>query len=64
MGFEIEKLRSRLKNVKKSDSEYRMTVAEAKKLLDEIDSEKKSAVVIKEIIKEQPRTNIIDGGQL
>ncbi len=34
---EIEKLRTRLKNVQKNVTEYRMTVIEAKNLLKEID---------------------------
>ena len=63
MGFEIEKLRSRLKNLKKLDVEYRMTAAEAKRLLEEIDNEQKPVAVVKPVAeKEATRTNIIDGG--
>lgn len=63
---EIEKLRTRLKNVQKNVTEYRMTVIEAKNLLKEVD--------ILLIEKEKPplqvalnepaviTTRILDGG--
>jgi uncharacterized membrane-anchored protein len=61
---EIDKLRQRLKNVQRNVTEYRMTVVEAKTLLQEIDGlikikEKPPLVVINEpaII-----TRILDGG--
>lgn len=62
MGFEIEKLRSRLKNVKKGVTEYRMTVTEAQKLIEEYDNEKKATPVVKTPEPEVVRTNILDGG--
>lgn len=62
MGFEIEKLRSRLRNVKKGVTEYRMTVDEAKRLLDEFDTEQKVIEVAKPATKEIVKTNILDGG--
>lgn len=62
---EITKLRTRLKNVQKNVTEYRMTVVEAKNLLREIDilltvkEEKPPQVVLNEPAE---RTRIIDGG--
>jgi hypothetical protein len=62
---EIAKLRTRLKNVQKNVTEYRMTVVEAKNLLKEIDvlltvkEEKPQQVVLNE---PTIRTRIIDGG--
>lgn len=62
---EVDKLRMRLKNVGKNVIEYRMTIAEAKNLLAEIDK-------ISSIQQEQPQqvvlnepaiiTRTIDGG--
>lgn len=63
--YEINKLRIRLKNVGKNVAEYRMTVAEAKDLLDEIDVLliPKVIPVVKEIIREEaPSTRVFDGG--
>lgn len=64
---EIEKLRTRLKNVQKNVTEYRMTVLEAKNLLKEIDA----LLVIEEKPPLQVALNApavitrkIDGGQL
>lgn len=61
----IDRLRARLKNVQKSTTEYRMTVAEAQGLLSEIDlliakiKEKPSEVAVNEptVI-----TRTMDGG--
>ena len=60
---EIAKLRSRMKNVQKNATEYRMTVAEAKELLREIDilqKEKPPQVVVNEPAVRT--TQILDGG--
>jgi len=63
---EVAKLRTRLKNVQKNVSEYRMTVIEAKNLLREIDvlltpkEEKPSPQVA--LNEPAERTRIIDGG--
>jgi hypothetical protein len=62
---EIAKLRVRLKNVQKNVTEYRMTVSEAKSLLQEIDdlikpaaAEKHAPVVAEQVII----TRVLDGG--
>ena len=63
---EVAKLRTRLKNVQKNVTEYRMTVVEAKNLLKEIDvlltvkEEKPSPQVA--LNEPAERTRIIDGG--
>ena len=63
--MEIEKLRARLRNVQKNVTEYRMTVTEAKALLQEIDillikpKEKPPQVVVNE---PATITRIMDGG--
>ena len=63
---EVAKLRTRLKNVQKNVTEYRMTVIEAKNLLKEIDvlltvkEEKPSQQVA--LNEPTERTRIIDGG--
>jgi len=63
---EIARLRARLKNVQKNVTEYRMTVAEAKNLLKELDvlltkKEEKPPI---QVVRDDPveRTRIIDGG--
>lgn len=61
---EITRLRTRLKNVQKNVTEYRMTVAEAKNLLTEIDlliSSKLEKPEVK-IAPAEPRIRILDGG--
>lgn len=67
--MEINRLRTRLKNVQKNVTEYRMTVTEAKALLQEIDEllkeiktlqEKPPQVVINETAVRT--TQILDGG--
>jgi hypothetical protein len=65
---QIARLRARLKNVNKTTTEYRMTVAEAKGLLDEIAALEKKALEEKPQIAKAvepepvPITRIIDGG--
>lgn len=63
---EITKLRTRLKNVQRNVTEYRMTVTEAKELLKEIDSlstYKKQEEPQKVVVNEPAViTRIIDGG--
>lgn len=62
---EIDRLRTRLKNIQKNVVEYRMTVAEAKALLQEIDILMKPTVVEKPIpvvVEEKPQSRILDGG--
>lgn len=63
---EIERLRVRLKNIQKNVVEYRMTVTEARALLQEIDNlQAKSAVVEKPatiVVEEKPQPRILDGG--
>lgn len=62
---EINKLRQRLKNVKKNVTEYRMTVAEANRLISEIDAleqklqEKSLPATVNEPVI---ATRTIDGG--
>jgi len=60
---EIERLRTRLKNVQRNVTEYRMTVTEARNLLKEIEvlqkQEKPQPVVIDEPVAV---TRIMDGG--
>ncbi len=65
--MEIERLRARLKNVQRNVTEYRMTVIEAKALLQEIDN-----LIKKQQEKPPPQvalnetavktTQILDGG--
>lgn len=61
---EINKLRARLRNVQRNVTEYRMTVAEAKELLSEIDNLAIPVVkvVSAPIVVEPPTVRIIDGG--
>lgn len=62
---EINKLRQRLGNVKKNVVEYRMTVAEAKALLAEIDVLLVPPVIEKpaeEDVLSTPYFQIMDGG--
>lgn len=66
---QIEKLRTRLKNVGKSAQEYKMTIAEATELLSEIDQlkkslEEKSQQETVKVIEQgpKPKIRIIDGG--
>lgn len=62
---EHEKLRSRLKNVGRNVTEYRMTVQEAKDLLKEFDDTVKDLTPKQEIEETQVIhvvTNILDGG--
>lgn len=63
---EISKLRQRLKNVNKNVTEYRMTVNEARQLLQEIDGilqEKEKPEVIEDDIYTPPIiTRVMDGG--
>lgn len=65
---QIARLRARLKNVNKSTTEYRMTVVEAKGLLEEINALEKLALeekpqIIKVVEPEpEPINRIIDGG--
>lgn len=62
---EITRLRSRLKNIQKNVVEYRMTVVEAKALLQEIDNLLKPSVVEKPpvvVLEEKLQSRILDGG--
>ena len=62
---EIKKLRMRLNNVNRNVSEYRMTISEARELLEEIDILQKPVKVVEREIPadlQLPRTIIIDGG--
>ena len=61
---EINKLRSRLTNVQRNVTEYRMSVTEAKTLLKEIDDLLKPKEKPPEVVVNEPAiiTRIIDGG--
>jgi hypothetical protein len=62
---EINKLRTRLKNVEKNVIEYRMTVSEAKELLKEIDVLLKQEKPPQQVALNEPTvrtTQILDGG--
>lgn len=61
---EIKKLRQRLTNVGKNTVEYRMTVAEARQLLVEVDNLTKPVVpaIIPETNAAEIRQIIMDGG--
>jgi len=60
---EVEKLRTRLKNVNRNVKEYRMTVAEAKALLKEIDDSKIPVEVVPEKVPVPTLQPVImDGG--
>lgn len=62
---EIEKLRHRLKNVKRGTTEYRMSVVEARALLKECDILKEEPEVEEPVVDEfAVITRIIDGGLL
>ena len=63
---EIDRLRTRLKNVQKNVTEYRMTVTEAKDLLKEIDELLKPKEKPPQVVVNEPTvtTRIIDGGHL
>lgn len=63
---EIDRLRTRLKNVQKNVTEYRMTVTEAKDLLREIDELLKSKEKLPQVVVNEPAVTIriIDGGHL
>jgi hypothetical protein len=63
--YEINKLRLRLKNISRNATEYRMTIAEAKALVQEFESlesqlDEKSEETAREIYRIQ--TNLLDGG--
>ena len=62
---EITKLRQWLKNVNKNVTEYRMTVAEAKELLTEVEELLKPKIepVKEAIVAPTTITKIMDGGQ-
>lgn len=62
--MEIEKLRTRLKNISRGVNEYRMTVVEAKALLAEIDQMKTEVKVVPQVIIKEVSTapKILDGG--
>ena len=61
---EVDRLRTRLKNVQRNVTEYRMTVTEAKELLYEIDELLKSKEKSPQVVVNEPATitRIIDGG--
>ena len=61
---EINKLRTRLKNVSKNATEYRMTIQEARSLLLEVDNLlKPKASTTEDTSEEQPViARILDGG--
>lgn len=68
---EISKLRKRLSNVSKNTTEYRMTVKEAKALLEEIDNIREEKARIEEISRRPVNTvvsepvivtRVMDGG--
>lgn len=61
---EINKLRTRLKNVSKNTAEYRMTVEEARTLLSEIDELLKPKELPAELLEEQQivMARTLDGG--
>ena len=63
---EVDRLRARLKNVQQNVTEYRMTVAEAKELLREIDELLKIKEKPLQVVVNEPAiiTRIIDGGAL
>lgn len=64
---EISKLKTRLKNIKKNVTEYRMTIPEAQALLLEIEklqtelAEKPKEILV-EVQPPQTYINIMDGG--
>jgi hypothetical protein len=60
---EITRLRTRLKNVQRNVTEYRMTVTEARNLLKEIEDLQKQEKP-QQVVVEQPITvtRIMDGG--
>jgi hypothetical protein len=61
---EINKLRTRLKNIQRNVTEYRMTVEEAKNLLSEVDEllKPKEAAVQEEVVAPVTTFRILDGG--
>ena len=63
---EVDRLRTRLKNVQRNVTEYRMTVAEAKELLREIDELLKIKEKPLQVVVNEPAVinRIIDGGAL
>ena len=63
---QVDKLRTRLKNVQRNVQEYRMTIDEAKELLKEIDELSKIKEKPPQVVVNAPTiiTRIIDGGHL
>jgi hypothetical protein len=69
---QIGKFKARMKNVTRASTEYRMTILEAKELLDEILqlesrlseslSEKTKIIEIEKVSKQVPISSILDGG--
>ena len=62
---EIEKLKFRLKNTNKNSVEYKMSISEAKALIQEIEMlENRSTKIIEPIIEssKEPVYKILDGG--
>lgn len=61
--LEIDKLRQRLKNIKKGVTEYRMTVAEAQALVKEFDAKAQEKPHMEAALNEPTViTRTIDGG--
>lgn len=62
--YEINKLRTRLKNIQRNVTEYRMTVTEAKDLLKEVDELlKPKESIVQEVVAAPVQTiRILDGG--
>ncbi len=61
--FEHERLRARLKNITRGTNEYKMTVTEAKALLDEFDQMmERKPVKVEPIIMPATKPSILDGG--
>jgi len=66
---QIERFKARMKNASKATTEYRMTIAEARGLLEEIvllektlEEKPKTVIVQKAEPEPEPITRIIDGG--
>jgi hypothetical protein len=67
MGYEIDKLRKRIKNVGKNVTEYRMTVTEAHNLISEFEQlDKLLQEKLQQVVVNEPAiiTRTIDGGAL
>lgn len=63
MGYQLDKFRSRLKNARPESTEFKMTVKEARQLLEEFEKELADNIKIAENpVRNSIKTNILDGG--